>query len=127
MNAPLPSDDTRTLELMRLAVAAANSRKAENLAVLNLAQVSSFTDLFLICSGSNERQVQAIADAIVKGLRNVGVRPLHVEGLNHGRWVLLDYGGDMVGHVFLGETRELFALERLWSDAPVETARFEEA
>jgi ribosome-associated protein len=112
------------MEQVRVAVAAAHSRKAEDLTVLNLAAISDFTDRFLICSGTNERQVQAIAEAILRGLREQGVRPLHVEGLKHGRWVLLDYGGDMVVHVFLDETREVYALERLWSDAAVETERF---
>ncbi len=120
---PEPKD---AAEWIRLAVAAAQSRKAEDLRVLNLSTISDFTDRFLICSGTNERQVQAIAEAILKGLRKQGVRPLHVEGLDHGRWVLLDYGGDMVVHVFLDETREVYALERLWSDAVVETERFSE-
>ncbi len=112
------------MERVRIAVTAAESRKAEDLRVLNLAEISDFTDRFLICSGTNERQVQAIAEAILRGLRNQGVRPLHIEGLKHGHWVLLDYGGDMVVHVFLDETREVYALERLWSDAAVETERF---
>ena len=111
-------------EQMRLAVSAAHGRKAEDLQVLNLSELSDFTDFFMICSGSNERQVQAIADAIVSTLREQGVRPLHIEGLSHGRWVLLDYGGDMVIHVFHDETRGFYALERLWSDAPEETERF---
>lgn len=124
MSAPQPSEIPATPQQMRLAVAAALDRKADALQVLNLSAVSDFTELFLICSGSNERQVQAIADAIVDKLRRAGVRPLHVEGLQHGRWVLLDYGGDMVIHVFLDATREFYALERLWSDAPDETDRY---
>jgi len=124
MNAALSTESPDPMEQVRLAVAAAQSRKAEDLTVLNLAEISDFTDRFLICSGTNERQVQAIAEAILRGLRKQGVRPLHVEGLKHGHWVLLDYGGDMVVHVFLDETREVYALERLWSDAAVETGRF---
>jgi ribosome-associated protein len=124
MNAAPMTETPDAMEQVRVAVAAAQSRKAEDLTVLNLAAISDFTDRFLICSGTNERQVQAIAEAILRGLRKQGVRPLHVEGLRHGRWVLLDYGGDMVVHVFLGETRELYALERLWSDAAIETERF---
>lgn len=110
--------------LIRVAVGAALDRKAEELLVLDLAAISDFTDRFLICNGSNERQVQAIADNVVKKLRDEGMRPLHVEGLSHGRWVLLDYGGDMVIHIFRSETREFYALERLWSDAPNVTSRF---
>lgn len=111
-------------EQVQVAVNAALGRKAEGLVVLDLAKVSDFTDYFMICSGTNERQVQAIADAVLGDLRQQGIRPLHVEGLNLGRWVLLDFGGDLVIHVFLDETRSFYGLERLWSDAPVVTSRF---
>ena len=111
-------------EQIRLAVAAALDRKAEDLKVFHLAAVSDFTDHFLIMSGTNERQVQALADGIYERLREAGVRPLHMEGYKNARWVLLDYGGDMVIHVFLDATREFYALERLWSDAPDETDRY---
>ena len=123
MNA-VPAQAPEDARLIRVAVAAALDRKAEELLVLDLAKVSDFTEHFLICNGNNERQVQAIADSMIKKLRDEGARPLHVEGLQHGRWVLLDYGGDMVIHIFRGETREFYALERLWSDAPDVTARF---
>ncbi len=124
MSASQADEIPETAAQMRLAVAAAQDRKAAALQVLNLSAISDFTELFLICSGANERQVQAIADAVVEALRREGVRPLHVEGLRHGRWVLLDYGGDMVIHVFLDATREFYALDRLWSDAPDETEQF---
>ena len=80
MNAPAAekTDDTR---LIRVAVQAALDRKAEELTVLELGEISDFTEHFLICSGSNERQVQAIADAVLKNLRDEKRRPLHVEGL----------------------------------------------
>ena len=120
--APLPEMP----EQIRVAVNAALARKAEDLRVLHLAAVSDFTDHFLVMSGTNERQVQAIADAIVESLRAAGVRPLHVEGYNHARWVLLDYGGDMVIHVFLEDNRQFYGLERLWSDAPDVTAEYTE-
>ena len=110
-----------------LAVAAALDRKAEELVVLDLGKISDFTEHFVICSGTNERQVKAIADAVLDQLRSRGVRPLHVEGLNRGSWVLLDFGGDLVIHVFLDETRRFYDLERLWSDAPEVTSRFVEA
>ncbi len=110
---------------VRLAVGVALDRKAEDLKVLDLAQVSDFTDRFVICSGINERQVQAIADSILKTLRNEGVRPLHMEGRNRGNWVLMDYGGDFVIHVFLDETRRFYGLEGLWSDAPDVTASYQ--
>jgi ribosome-associated protein len=114
---PIPPQTTPTLERVRLAVAAAEDRKALDLKVLHLEKVTDFTDYFLICSGSSERQVQAIADAVETSLREHKVRPLHVEGLARAQWVLLDYG-DLVVHVFLEEPRRYYALERLWGDAP---------
>jgi ribosome-associated protein len=108
---------------VRTAVAAAEDRKAQDLKVLHLGDVSGFTDYFLICSGTNERQVQAIADSIEERLRAERVRPLHVEGYNRGQWVLLDYG-DLVVHVFQEQPRSFYALERLWSDAPDVTGDF---
>jgi len=110
-----------TAARVREAVAAAEDRKAIDLKVLHLEKVSDFTDYFLICSGTSERQVQAIADAIQERLRSERVRPLHVEGYNRGQWVLLDYG-DLVVHVFQEEPRRFYALERLWGDAPDVTA-----
>jgi len=124
-----PARKTEKLDPARcveVAVDAARSRKAEDLKVFDLERVSDFTDRFLICNGTNERQVKAIADAVRGKLREAGWRPLHVEGYNHGTWVLLDYGGDFVIHIFLDETREFYDLERLWSDALEITAQFPE-
>ena len=109
-----------------LAVRAALDRKAQDLKVFDLAEVSDFTDRFLICSGTNERQVQAIADAVLESLKQVDIRPLHVEGYRHARWVLIDYGGELVVHVFKEEARSFYGLERLWADASEITARFAE-
>ncbi len=110
----LPAQEPSTV---RAAVAAALDRKAIELKVLDLDDISDFTEYFLICSGASDRQVQAIADAIVESLREQGKRPLAVEGYKHGTWVLIDYG-DFVAHVFDQETRSFYALERLWADAP---------
>ena len=112
-----------TVARVREAVAAAEDRKAVDVKVLRLGEVSDFTDYFLICSGTNERQVQAIADHIEERLRAERVRPLHVEGYTGGHWVLLDYG-DLVVHVFQDQTRGFYALERLWADAPDVTQEF---
>jgi ribosome-associated protein len=112
-----------TAARVRLAVAAALDRKAQDLKVLNLGPVSDFTDYFVIASGTSERQVQAIAESIQESLAAEGVRPLHVEGQRGGNWVLLDYG-DLVAHVFQPEPREFYALERLWADAEDETRQF---
>ena len=119
-----PVEPLESAEQIRLAVAAAEDRKAEDLRVLHLAEVSDFTDHFLIMSGTNERQIEALADGIYQRLRDAGVRPLHIEGRKNARWVLLDYGGDMVIHIFLEESRRFYALERLWDDAPDVTAKF---
>ncbi|HUO86209.1 MAG TPA: ribosome silencing factor [Thermoanaerobaculia bacterium] len=118
--------DADIADRVRCAVRAADDRKAADLKVLALADVSDFTDYFLICSGGSDRQVQAIADAVDETLRAEKVRPLHVEGLNAGHWVLLDYG-DFIVHVFDDETRRFYGLERLWADAPEVTDRFRAA
>jgi ribosome-associated protein len=98
------------------AVTAAREKKAIDLQVLDLRDLDSFTDFFVICSGQNVRQVQAIADAVEDGLRKDQVRPAHVEGFARAEWVLLDYF-DFVVHVFSRERREFYALERLWGSA----------
>lgn len=108
---------------VRRAVSAAEDRKAEGLRVLHLAEVSDFTDYFLVCSGGSERQVQAIVTAVDDALRASKVRPLHVEGLRGGTWVLMDYGAFVV-HVFQEETRRYYGLEGLWTDAPEVTEEF---
>lgn len=117
------SETTEIPGRVRDAVAAADDRKAVNLKVLHLEKVTDFTDYFLICSGTSERQVQAIADAVLEKMREEKVRPLHVEGYNRGQWVLLDFG-DFVAHIFQEEPRRFYALERLWGDAPDVTAQF---
>ena len=115
----MTSETTTTPDVaarVRVALAAAEDRKALDLKVLDLDSISDFTEYFVICSGSNERQVQAIADGILRELRSAGQRPLHVEGLRQGSWILLDFGS-LIVHVFHQETRAFYALERLWSDA----------
>lgn len=97
-------------------VQAARDKKAEDLVVLDLRALQSFTDYFVICSGRNARQVQAIADAVEESLRTIQVKPAHVEGYERAEWVLLDYF-DFIVHVFSSERREFYALERLWGSA----------
>jgi ribosome-associated protein len=109
---------------LRQVVAAARDRKAIDLRVLFVDGVSDFTEYFLICSGSSDRQVQAIADAVQEKLRSGGVRPLGVEGYRNGKWVLLDFG-DFVVHVFDDETRQFYGLERLWADGADVTDSFQ--
>jgi ribosome-associated protein len=118
-NAMTPTTKTSNdvLSSVRAAAQAALDRKAIDLKILHLEPVSDFTDYFVVMSGSNERQVQALADGIVKTLRQRKLRPLHVEGMRNARWVLLDYG-DFLVHVFDEERRDFYGLERLWGDAP---------
>jgi len=103
--------------MVRLVLEAAADKKAEDPVALNLKKIASFTDCFVICSGAQSRQTQAICDAILKALRDKGVRPGHVEGYDRGDWILIDLS-DLVIHIFTRETREFYNLERLWGDAP---------
>jgi len=96
---------------------AAAGKKAENPVALDLRKIASFTDCFVICSGAQSRQTQAICDAILQTLRDKGVRPGHVEGYDRGDWILIDLS-DVIIHIFTRETREFYSLERLWGDAP---------
>jgi ribosome-associated protein len=98
------------------AVRAAEDKKAVDLTVLDLRKAAGFTDYFLICSGSNQRQIRAIADSVMDALAADGVSPAHVEGYDRSEWVLLDYF-DFVVHVFAPETRMFYGLERLWGNA----------
>lgn len=101
----------------QIAVRAAESKKAQNLRLLDLRGVTSFADYFLICSGSNQRQNQAIWDEIAKQLKeSAGERPNSVEGYEGADWILGDYG-DLVIHVFAEKAREYYDLERLWRHA----------
>lgn len=95
------------------------SKKASQVKVLDLRELTSVTDYFVLCSGELDVHVKAISDAIVEGLRKKKLRAWHVEGYDARRWVLLDYV-DIVVHVFDREARQFYGLERLWGDAPVE-------
>jgi ribosome-associated protein len=98
------------------AVEAAEDKKAHDLVVLDLRKASGFTDFFLICSGTNPRQIRAIADAIMEALAADGAKPAHIEGYDRSEWILLDYF-DFIVHVFAPETRAFYGLERLWGSA----------
>jgi ribosome-associated protein len=107
-----PSRD-RALDCARAAI----DKKAENVKVLDLTDLSGFTDYFVICSGVSDRQVQAISDSVALAMEKSGAEPLSSEGYTQGRWVLMDFG-DVVIHVFLDALREYYDLESLWVDAP---------
>ena len=99
-----------------LYIKAASEKKAKNLVVLDVADLTSIADVFIICSGQSNRQVNAIADSIVLNLKKQKIKPLSVEGTGEGHWVLLDYGHVII-HVFYEPVREFFDLEGLWVDA----------
>jgi ribosome-associated protein len=107
---------TDTDPSLDLYIKAATEKKALNLVVLDVAELTSIADVFIICSGRSNRQVNAIADTIVTGLKKHKIKPLSVEGTKEGHWVLLDYG-HVVIHVFYEPVREFFDLEGLWVDA----------
>jgi ribosome-associated protein len=99
-----------------IAVRAAESRKATDLRVLDLTGMTSFTDYFILCTGSNPKQIQAIADEIGLRLKDVGQLPHCLEGYNQAEWILADYG-DFLVHVFSEKSRAYYDLERLWRTA----------
>jgi ribosome-associated protein len=98
------------------AIAAAQDKKGSELIVLDLRRSSAFTDYFVLCTGQNQRQVKAIADAVEEALKRAKLRPAHVEGYDRAEWVLLDYFTFIV-HIFTPATREFYGLERLWGQA----------
>ncbi|MGA2329362.1 MAG: ribosome silencing factor [Bryobacteraceae bacterium] len=99
-----------------IAAQAAESKKALDVRVLDLRGVSSFTDYFVICSGANIRQIQAISDEVEERLEKHGERPLGIEGYERAEWILADYG-DFIVHIFSQPAREFYDLERLWRSA----------
>ncbi len=103
-------------ERMLGALHAASEKKAVQVVALDLRPVASFTDYFLIATGTNARQVQAIADGVVEHLKKLRTKPARVEGYNTAEWILLDYG-DFIFHVFEEKARRFYDLERLWREA----------
>jgi ribosome-associated protein len=101
---------------LRSAIEASQDKKASDLVVLDLRGLASFTDFFLLATGSSHRQLKAIADAIEEELAGMRVKPNHVEGYPHGDWILMDYV-DFVIHIFTPRSRTYYDLERLWGDA----------
>lgn len=95
------------------------TKKAKDVAILDLRKLTLMTDYFVVCTGESETQVKAIADAIVSGMKELGESAWHTEGLQNLRWVLLDYV-DVVVHVFHRDARLFYGLEKLWGDAKVQ-------
>jgi ribosome-associated protein len=110
------TEETQSTANWLAAVRAAESKKASDIKVLDLTGITSFTDYFVICTGTNQRQIQAIADEVDAQLKKIGERPLSVEGYDQAEWVLADYG-DFLVHIFSPKSREYYNLERLWKSA----------
>ncbi len=108
--------DPDTLELVRNTAAAAHDKKAFDVIALDVSDLTSFTDAFVLCSTSSDRHLDAVADTIKRRLKSQR-KPLHIEGSGGGQWVLIDFG-DVIVHVFTEERRSYYNLEGLWGDAP---------
>ncbi len=106
------------LKILEEIVHAADDRKAVDISVISVKELTVLSDYFVICTGTSTTHVKSIADSIEKKLKEkLEIMPHHVEGYESANWILLDYGGILV-HVFLNEARQFYLLERLWSDAP---------
>jgi ribosome-associated protein len=114
-----PKAPADALALARAAGRLALEKKASDVVLLDLRELTTVCDAFLVASADSEPQIKAVVDHVKKGLREHGQEPWHVEGLENRRWVVLDYV-DFVIHVFRADTRETYLLERLWGDAPKE-------
>ncbi len=114
----MPGNDSYALA--KRVVAYTQTKKAQDVCLMDLKDLSGMTDYFVICHGESDVQVKAIADAVVEGLEKEGVRVWHREGYEYLNWVLLDYV-DVVVHVFQKDVRQFYGLERLWGDAEMET------
>jgi len=113
---PAPASIAELDDRVLAAVHAAAEKKAFDVVVLDLREIASFTDYFVITSGANERQVQAIADEVYESLKKSGEAAARMEGYKSAEWVLLDYG-DFVVHVFEQKARQFYDLERLWRES----------
>lgn len=105
-------------QVLEMVVKAADGRRAEDITALKVDEISPMADYFVIMTGGSDRQVQAIANAVIEKAHETGVTIGGVEGKNHAKWVLIDLG-DVVVHVFREETRQFYNLEKLWSQAPL--------
>jgi ribosome-associated protein len=110
----------QTADLTELIAKAASDKKAKDIIILDMQEITLVSDSFLICSANSTTQVKAIADNIEEELKESGIDYLHREGYREGRWILMDYG-TCVAHVFLEEERVFYNLEHLWADAPVKS------
>lgn len=108
----------RAVDLTKAAALAASDKKAEDIMALDVSAQTPIADVFLLATGSNERQVSAIAEAIEEALLATGAKAIRREGVREGRWALMDFN-DLIVHVMHQEDRAYYSLERLWKDCPV--------
>jgi ribosome-associated protein len=113
-----PTATPDAIEAARAAAAAIDDKNGEDILLLDLSSLLVVTDVFVVASGTSNRHVRTLVDEAEEALKVIGRRPLRREGVDHGEWVLLDYG-DVVIHVFDRPTRAYYELERLWADAPM--------
>ena len=111
------SDHERSRDLALHVADILSETPASNTVVLDIRELSSFADFFVICSGENERQLRAITDKLQEELRDAGVRPQRLEGMPNSGWIVLDYN-DVIVHVFDQDLRDFYKMERLWAEAP---------
>ena len=102
-------------EIVKTAYMALDEKKAENIVILNIGEVSVIADYFIIANGNNPSQITAMTDEVEKSLAKLGHAPISIEGIRNTSWVLMDYG-DVIIHVFSKEDREFYDLERIWAD-----------
>lgn len=111
-------------EMIGVAVKALDAKKGKDIKVLYTADQTTLADYFVICNGTSNTQVNALADAVEEAMSRQGEEPHHIEGHRGGQWTLMDYSSVVV-HIFTDEAREFYALERLWSDAaPVDVSEY---
>ena len=104
------------MDRVQIVAQAMYDKKARDIVALDIAEITSLGDYFIICSCSSDAQLRACTDEIEEKLSEIGIEPAHKEGYNGGTWILMDYG-DIIVHIMLEETREFYSLEKLWNDA----------
>jgi len=104
-------------EAVKISIQAVQEKKAENIVILELKEISSFTDYFVIVQGNSSRQNTAICEGVERALKGKKIRPVSIEGRKSADWILMDYGYFIV-HVFSADARDYYALEKLWGDGP---------
>ncbi|UCE39925.1 MAG: ribosome silencing factor [Candidatus Aminicenantes bacterium] len=114
---PKKLDKRKLAKHVKTSITASKEKKAEHIVVLDLRDVSSFTDYFVIMQGNSKRQNMAIYESIEQELKKENIKPLSIEGRKNAEWILMDYGHFII-HIFSKEARDYYYLEKLWGDAP---------